>query len=167
MIVAVPVVVAVKTPLLLTLPRLEGLSDQVTALLKLPVPVTVGVQADVCVVRIDPGVQVTETDVIAEGAVTATIAEPDLVGSCVEVAVMVAVPALLGVNTPELVTAPMLAGLTDHVTVVLNPPVPVTVGVQADVCVVNIDPGMQVSETDVIAEGAVTATTAEPDLVGS
>ncbi len=62
--VAVPVVVGVKTPVLLTEPMLDGLRDQVTALLKLPVPLTVAVQADVCVVRMEAGEQATETDVI-------------------------------------------------------------------------------------------------------
>ena len=46
-IVAVPVAAAVKVPLLFMLPMLAGLTDHVTALLKLPVPVTVGVQVDV------------------------------------------------------------------------------------------------------------------------
>jgi hypothetical protein len=46
--VAVPVVFGVKTPVLLTEPMLDGLRDQATAaLLKLPVPLTVAVQADV------------------------------------------------------------------------------------------------------------------------
>jgi hypothetical protein len=49
-------------------------------------------------------------------AVTETVALPDLVESCVEVAVMVAVPVAAGVKTPALLTVPMLAGLTDHVT---------------------------------------------------
>ena len=53
---------------------------------------------------------------IVEGAVTVTVAKPDLVASCVEVAVMVAVPVAVGVNTPLLPTVPMLVGLTDHVT---------------------------------------------------
>ena len=43
-------------------------------------------------------------------------AVPDLVESCVDVAVILAVPAPVGVKTPALLTAPMLAGLTDHVT---------------------------------------------------
>jgi hypothetical protein len=37
----------VKTPALLTVPILDGLTDQVTELLKLPVPFTVGVQVEV------------------------------------------------------------------------------------------------------------------------
>jgi hypothetical protein len=45
--VAVPVVFGVKTPVLLTEPMLDGLGDQAMALLKLPVPLTVAVQADV------------------------------------------------------------------------------------------------------------------------
>jgi hypothetical protein len=49
--------------------------------------------------------------------VTVTVALPDLVESCVEVAVMVAVPAQAGVKTPALLTVPILVGLTDHVTV--------------------------------------------------
>jgi hypothetical protein len=36
--------------------------------------------------------------------------------SAVEVAVIVAVPAPDGVKTPALLIAPMLVGLTDHVT---------------------------------------------------
>jgi hypothetical protein len=95
---------------------LDGLTDHVTAVLKLPVPATVAAQADVCVVRIDAGLQATETEVIVGGTVTVTVAEPDLVVSCVEVAVMVAVPAPDGVKTPVLLTEPMFVGLTDHVT---------------------------------------------------
>jgi hypothetical protein len=50
------------------------------------------------------------------GAATATDAVPDLVESCEDVAVMVAVPALAGAKTPAVLTAPMLVGLTDQVT---------------------------------------------------
>jgi hypothetical protein len=45
--VAVPASPGLKTPELLTDPMPSGLADQVTAVLKLPVPVTVGVQVDV------------------------------------------------------------------------------------------------------------------------
>jgi hypothetical protein len=114
--VAVPAAAGVKTPALLTAPILVGLTDQVTAVLKLPVPATVGVQADVCVARMDVGEQTTETEAIIGGTVTVTVAGPDLVKSCVEVAMMVAVPAPLGVKTPALLTEPMLVGLADHVT---------------------------------------------------
>jgi hypothetical protein len=115
-IVAVPAAVGVKTPALLTAPMLVGLTDHVTDVLKLPVPATVGVQADVCVVRMDVGEQTTETEVIVGGTVTVTVADPDLVESCVDVAVTVAVPAPVGVKTPALLTEPTVVGLTDHVT---------------------------------------------------
>lgn len=45
-----------------------------------------------------------------------TFALPDLDESSVDVAVMVAVPVPDGVKTPPLLTVPMIAGLTDHVT---------------------------------------------------
>jgi hypothetical protein len=64
---------------------------------------------------IEEGEQETDTEVMV-GVVaveTATLREPDLVVSCVEVAVMVAVPVRLGVNTPAEVMAPRVA---DHVT---------------------------------------------------
>jgi hypothetical protein len=41
---------------------------------------------------------------------------PDFVASCVEVAVMVAAPAAVGVKTPALLTVPIFDGLTDQVT---------------------------------------------------
>ena len=81
---------------------------------------------------------------------TATVALPDWLESSVEVAVIVAVPAPAGVKTPALLTDPMLTGLTDHVTVELKLPVPLTVGVQADVWLVKIEVGRQVTVTDVI-----------------
>ena len=43
---------------------------------------------------------------------------------------MVAVPAPLGVNTPALLTVPMVDGLMDQVIAWLGLPVPVTVAVQ-------------------------------------
>jgi hypothetical protein len=65
--------------------------------------------------------------------VTAIFAEPDLVESCTDVAVIVPVPADAGVKTPELFTLPMVDGLTDQFTELLKLPVPVTVCVQVDV----------------------------------
>jgi hypothetical protein len=127
-IVAVPVAVGVNTPEEVIVPSDAA---QVTAELYDPVPCTVAVQVDVCVVRMDAGeqttvtdvivgvagvVQPTETEVMVDGAATVTVALPDLVESCVDVAVMVAVPVLEAVNTPALLTVPMLVGLTDHVT---------------------------------------------------
>jgi hypothetical protein len=111
--VAVPVPEGVNTPEDVIVP---SVAPQVTAELYDPVPCTVAVQVDVWVVRIDAGEQSTETEVIVDGAVTVTVALPDLVVSCVDVAVMVAVPTPAGVRTPALLTVPMLVGLTDHVT---------------------------------------------------
>ena len=81
-------------------------------------------------VRMELGEQVTETDVIEGDTVTVTGADPDLVESCVEVAVMVAVPAAVGVKTPDELMVPPAA---DQVTAELNAPVPCTVAVQVDV----------------------------------
>lgn len=81
----------------------------------------------------EAGEHATVTDVIVEGAAIVTVADPDLVESSVEVAVIVAVPADVGVKTPELLTLPMLDGFTDQLTELLKLPVPVTVGVQVDV----------------------------------
>jgi hypothetical protein len=77
-----------------------------------PVPVIVSVCAATPAVA-----EVGERLVMAGwGFATATGAEPDLVESSVDVAVMVAVPAPEGVKTPVEVAVPMLAGLTDQVT---------------------------------------------------
>ncbi len=77
------------------------------------------------------------------GTVTVTTDVADLVASCVEVAVMVAVsaPVLGGVNvTPvpeatlvEVLKVPPPVGLTDRFTVFVKAPVPVTVGVHVAV----------------------------------
>lgn len=90
MIVAVPVPVGVNTPEEVIVPSVAA---QETAELYAPVPCTVAVQVDVWVVKIDEGEQTTVTDVIVTGtAVTVTLAEPDLVESWVEAAVMVSDP---------------------------------------------------------------------------
>ena len=81
----------------------------------------------------DEGEQVTVTEVIEEGAVTDTVAEPDLVESSVEVAVTVAVPGPAGVKTPVLPTDPIPDGLTVQLTAELKLPIPVTIGVHVDV----------------------------------
>ena len=82
MTVAVPAAAGVNTPVLLTEPAAVGLTDQVTAALKLPVPVTLALQVDVCEVKIEVGVQVTETDVMeVEELFTVTVVEPNLVVS--------------------------------------------------------------------------------------
>jgi hypothetical protein len=74
---------------------------------------------------------------------------PDFVGSCDEVPVITAVPKFNGVNTPEDVMVP---SVVPHVTAELYDPVPCTVAVQRDVCVVRIAGGVQITDTDVIAD---------------
>lgn len=59
--VAVPADIGVKTPALLTVPAAAGLTDHVTDVLKLPVPVTVAEQAEVPPVEIVAGEQTTAT----------------------------------------------------------------------------------------------------------
>ena len=64
---------------------------------------------------------------------TATVADPDLVLSCIEVATTVAVPADAGVNMPVLLMFPIFEGLTDQSTELSNDPVPDTIAEQVDV----------------------------------
>ena len=64
----------------------------------------------------EDGEHKTATEVIVGGVVTVTVADPDLEVSWVDVAVMIAVPAEEGLNTPEEVTVPPVA---DHLTVLL------------------------------------------------
>jgi hypothetical protein len=90
-----------------------------------------------------------------------------MVASCVDVAVMVAVPVVAGAKTPVLLTEPILDGLRDQVTALLKLPVPLTVAVQAEVCVVSMEAGEQATETDVIVPllpvAVPTTTDAVPD----
>jgi len=74
---------------------------------------------------------------------------PDFVESCDEVAVTTAVPKLDGVNTPEDVMVPSVAC---QVTTELYDPVPWTVAVQLDVCVVRIAGGTQITDTELIVD---------------
>jgi hypothetical protein len=74
---------------------------------------------------------------------------PDFVESCDDFAVIVAVPKFAGVNTPEEVMVPSDAA---HVTAELYDPVPCTVAVQVDVCVVRIAGGVQITDTKVIVD---------------
>lgn len=67
-----------------------------------------------------------------------------------DIAVTVAVPAPLGVNTPVPLTVPIFDGLTDHLTDELKFPVPATVGAQAAVWVMRMEDGVQLTETDAI-----------------
>ena len=76
------------------------------------------------------GVQVTAMEVI-EDASTMTDAAPDLVVSCVLVAVTVTDPAAAGaVKSPAVLIVPVE---TDHVTAELKLPVPWTFAVHCDV----------------------------------
>lgn len=61
-----------------------------------------------------------------------TVVVPNLLASCVEVALIVAVPADAGVKTPVLPMLPMPDGLTDQATELLKLPVPLTVAVQPE-----------------------------------
>jgi hypothetical protein len=83
---------------------------QVTAVAKLPVPVT---DAEQVIVPPTPTVlgQLALTEVmVGDGAVTFTVAVPDLVASCIDVAVTITLPAVLGaVKSPEELTVPALA----------------------------------------------------------
>ena len=74
---------------------------------------------------------------------------PDFEVSCVEVAVMDAVPVPAGVKTPEVVIAPSDA---TQVTAELYEPVPCTVAVQVEVCVVSIAVGVQITDTEVTVD---------------
>lgn len=101
-----------KSPLLLIVPSLAA---QLTAVLKLPVPCTVALHCAVAFALTVAGVQLTTTEVMEDAAApTVTEAVPDLVASCVLVAVTVTVLAVAGaVNKPPNVIFPPLA---DHVT---------------------------------------------------
>jgi hypothetical protein len=55
------------------------------------------------------GLQDTVTELIVGGTLTVTTELPNFVESWVDVAVMVAVPDVDGVNTPDVVTAPPVA----------------------------------------------------------
>jgi hypothetical protein len=107
--------------------------------------------------------------------VIATVAEPVFVGSCVEVAVMVAVsggvPAGVKVMpVPELtpvvaLKVPSAEGDTARVTVLVNAPVPVTVAVQVEVCAGVMVDGVHTMETAAMAGGAaVTVMFVEPEM---
>jgi hypothetical protein len=74
---------------------------------------------------------------------------PDFVESCDDFAVIVAIPNLAGVNTPEEAMVPSDAA---QVTAELYDPVPCTVAVQVDVCVVRIAGGVQITDTEVIVD---------------
>jgi hypothetical protein len=72
-----------------------------------PVPLMVSVCAVTPAVRVAGDREVTVG--IGLPAETVTVVEPDLVGSSVDVAVMVAVPVAEDVNTPAVVVVPSVA----------------------------------------------------------
>ena len=111
-----------------------------------------------------------EVDVIA------TVVEPDLVESCVEVAVMVTVaggvPAGVKVTpVPELtplaaLSVPLAVGDRVRFTVLVKEPVPVTVGVHVAVCAEVMDDGEHTIVTPVmVGDAAVTLMLAEPEML--
>jgi hypothetical protein len=75
------------------------------------VPLTVALHCEVALTPTVAGLQATETDVIDdEDACTVTVAVPDLVVSCMLVAVTVTLPAEVGaVKTPLEFTVPAVA----------------------------------------------------------
>ena len=99
-------------------------------------------------IRLD-GLHATCTEVTAEeDGCTVRAAVPDLVASCVLVAVTVAVPAEAGaVKTPAALTVPLLA---DQATTELYVPVPFTVAVHCAVPLTATVTGVQAGETEVI-----------------
>lgn len=149
----------------LSVPPPDGLTLRFTVFVNAPVPVTVGVQLAVCVVLMLVGVHVSVTPVtLADAAVTAMFAEPEMFVNPVttEVAVHVPVPAPDGVNTPFDVIVPPVAV---HVTAELYDPVPDTVAEHCDVCPVLIEVGNALTAIDVmVAVGLDTAIVAEPEI---
>ena len=86
-------------------------------------PVKVPVAANCCVAPTGivalAGLIASDTRVTVTGTIATTVAEPDFVESCIDVAVIAAVPADAGVKMPAPLTVPLFAGLTDQVTEVL------------------------------------------------
>ena len=78
--------------------------------------------------------------------VTVTLADPETLVFCTEVALMVAVPVAEGVNKPLEFTVPSVAV---HVTAWLGDPVPVTVALHELVWDVVIEVGEQETDTPV------------------
>jgi hypothetical protein len=106
--------------------------------------------------------------------VTVIVVDAVFVESCVEAAVIVAVPVVLGgvkvTAVPETtlldeLSVPPPDGLMERFTVLVNEPVPVTVGVQVAVCAVVMLLGVQTSETPVMVGPAdETLMFAEPKI---
>lgn len=150
---AVPVALAVNTPAGDTLPFV---AFQVTAWGGELVPLTMALHAVVVPRLIVVGLQLTATLLtVGAACLTVTLAAPDLVESCVLVAVTTAVPVAFGVKTPALVTVPfvdvqftacdsLLVPLTTAVQAVVAPNVTVA-GVQETVTLVTVGTGVLVA----------------------
>ena len=86
-------------------------------------PVKVPVASNCCVAPTGivalAGLIASDTRVTVTGTIATTVAEPDFFESCIDVAVIAAVPADAGVKMPAPLTVPLFAGLTDQVTEVL------------------------------------------------
>ncbi len=144
----------------------------------MPVPITVAAHCDVALVAMEVGAHATVTEVmVGVGAVTVTLAEPDLVVSWVLVAVMetglVAGTAVGAVYSPadEMVPSvelPPATPPTAQVTEELKLPVPATVEVHCEVAPVATDVGLQATVTDVMvgAAGGLSVMAAEADVPG-
>jgi hypothetical protein len=114
------------------------------------------------------GLQLTDTEEIVGGVVcvaTLIVAVPDLLVSCVLVAVTVTDPVELGaVNNPLPLIVPPLAV---HVTAELKLPVPCTVALHCDIALGAIVEGLHATDTEEIDGGLgaiATITVAVPDL---
>jgi hypothetical protein len=141
------------------LPPATPFTDQVTDVLKLPVPVTVAPHCEVCDTCTEVGVQLTDTPVTVALEVTVTLALPLWVESCVLVALMATtagegtVAGAVYLPLEEIVPTeafPPLTPFTDHVTVVLKAPVPVSVAEHCDAWPVCTLEGLQLTDTDVM-----------------
>ncbi len=157
---------AVNSPLESIVPPL---AVHVAAELKLPVPCTVAVHCEVALVAIVDGLHATPTEEIVGGvACTVIIAVPDLVVSCVLVAVTVTDPAEPGaVNNPLPLIVPPLAV---QVTAELKLPVPCTVALHCEDALGAIVEGLHATDTEEIVGGLgaiATTTVADPDLLVS
>jgi uncharacterized membrane protein len=148
------------------IPPIEGLSDQVTAVLLEPETVAVNCWAWLPLRLEVPGVTVTETGVA--GGISVTVADEDLVESAAEVAVTLTVVWLEieegAVNIP-VDEIPPIDGLSDQVTAVLLEPETVAVNCWAWLPLRLEVPGVTVTETGVAGGISVTVTVA--DLVES
>ena len=110
------------------------------------------------------GEQFTVIALIVGGGLTVTATEVDLLASCVEVAVMVAVPTTEALNTPLLLIVPAEDGLTVQDTPWLTPEPPFTVALQVEVCPTLMDAGVHDALTLITVEGPAPVPPAHPQM---